>query len=175
MACRHILVLLLASCVSSPRINGVEEQRFPSIKIIVPEWQPLVQIDTLVPDTAIAFAGTIQKPRLRFRAIRVNLSDPSLQIVVNAETLKAGVIPSVKVSSFVAHYNCIVGINATPFSSVSAREGEARTVVGLSIADGKVISPQQSPYDALVFYTNGKAAIIKQSEYSALILRLRSL
>jgi hypothetical protein len=152
------LVFLLASCASYPRINGAEEQRFPSIEAIVPEWQTLAQTETSLPDGSIAyFAGATQKPRLRFRAIRVNLSDPSLRIVVNAETLGVGVIPSVKVSSFVAHYDCLVGINTAPFRPVSAKEGEARTVVGLSIADGKVISPPQSPYDALVFYANGTA------------------
>jgi hypothetical protein len=159
------LALLLASCASYPRINGAEERQFSAIDAIVPEWQPLAQAETALPDGIGYFAGTTQKPRLRFRAIRVNLSDPSLRIVVNAETLEAGVIPSEKVSSFVARYDCLVGINTAPFRPVSAREGEARTVVGLSIADGKVISPPQSPYDALVFYADGKAAIIKQSEY----------
>jgi hypothetical protein len=162
------LALQLASCASSPRINGAEEQRFPSIEAIVPEWQPLAQTETSLPDSGIAyFAGTTQQPRLRFKAVRVNLGDPSLRIVVNAETLGAGVIPSVKVSSFAAQYDCLVGINTAPFRPVSAREGEARTVVGLSIADGKVISPPQSPYDALVFYADDKAAIIKQSQYVA--------
>jgi hypothetical protein len=160
--------LLLASCASSPPVQGAEEQRFPSLETIAPVWRPLVQADSPATESAVVyFAARVQKPRLRIRAVRVDLSDPAVRIVVNGARLEPGVIPAVKVSSFVAQYGCLAGINATPFRPASAREGEARTIVGLSVSDGRLISPPQSPYDALVFYADGKAAIIKQAEYNA--------
>jgi hypothetical protein len=163
IVCALSVALLYASCVSSPPIDGAEALRFPVIEAVVPTWRPLAQSDGIA-----YFAGTVRKPRLRFSAVKVNLAEPALHIVINDETWGAAVIPSVKVSSFVAQYDCLVGINTAPFHPVSAREGEKRTVVGLSIANGTQIAPPQSPYDALVFYASGKAAIVNQAEYAAL-------
>ncbi|MDR1212247.1 MAG: phosphodiester glycosidase family protein [Spirochaetaceae bacterium] len=71
-------------------------------------------------------------------------------------------MPSTRVSSFVRDYGLIAGINTVPFDPVSAREGEERTIVGIVIAGGKLFSLPRPEYDALVFYTSGRAAIVNQ-------------
>jgi hypothetical protein len=73
-----------------------------------------------------------------------------------------GTVPSTRVSSFVRDYGLIAGINTVPFDPVSAREGEARTIVGIVISDGIQSSPPRPEYDALVFYESGRADIVNQ-------------
>jgi hypothetical protein len=77
-------------------------------------------------------------------------------------------MPAVKVSSFVRNYGLIAGINAVPFSPVSAKEGEDRTIAGIVMAGGLVLSPPRPEYDALVFYRDNRAAIVKQGEMGEL-------
>jgi exopolysaccharide biosynthesis protein len=58
----------------------------------------------------------------------------------------------------------MAGINTVPFEPSSAREGEERTVVGLGVSDGRLIAPPAPRFDALVFYRDGRAAIVAQWE-----------
>ncbi|MCL2043607.1 MAG: phosphodiester glycosidase family protein [Treponema sp.] len=103
------------------------------------------------------FTGKVSSPRMEFHALRVDLSCTELRIVVSDGN------PSAKVSSFVRDINLLAGINALPFSPVSAREGEPRTNIGAVIADGIMLSQPHPWFDALVFYTDGSAAIIPQA------------
>jgi exopolysaccharide biosynthesis protein len=102
----------------------------------------------------------------------VDLDNPALEIVVNGQSPLAegpqahgsGVIPSTTVSGFVRDYDCVAGINANPFDRVSALVGEPRTIAGITLADGFLTAPPDSRYDALVFYRDGSAAIVRQAE-----------
>jgi len=71
---------------------------------------------------------------------------------------------STKVSSFVRDNDLLAGINALPFDPVSDMEGEPRTNIGLVIADGRMVSPPNPGFDALVFFTDGSVAIKAQYE-----------
>jgi hypothetical protein len=193
---RHIAVLyplsisLLLFFLSCASVSPVDE-RPPvavavSVEAVQPEWQPFAREIT---GGLEYFEGRVSRPRLEFYALKVDLSDPGLKIVVagggigpnsdgNAGDLPGGKAFSVKVSTFVSENNLLAGINALPFDVVSGVEGEPRTNIGVVIADGVMISPPTSNFDALVFYaadsadgdgsggTSGAVAIIAQSEIS---------
>jgi exopolysaccharide biosynthesis protein len=108
------------------------------------------------------FAGRVLEPKLEFRALKANLEDPRLRIVVGAGIVdsvekRPGTAVSVYVRTFVEIHGCIAGINANPFDPVSAKEGESSLVAGIAVSDGLVLANPQAGYDALVFYRNGKA------------------
>jgi hypothetical protein len=147
------LGVLLCACASVPRA-----ERVSSIKDFIPQWQeitgksgPFFGVEML--------AGKITDPSLEFWALRVDLDDPRIGIVVGPPPLegKPGTVPSIKVSSFVRDFGCIAGINANPFDPSSAAEGEERAVAGLAVSNGTLIAGPQNRYDALVFYRQNPA------------------
>jgi exopolysaccharide biosynthesis protein len=126
----------------------------------IPQWQPFEQgVDILY--------GITARPRLRFWALRIDTSDPALEIVISPKEAVGGVfetnaIPATSVSRFVERFDCIAGINTAPFYPVSTEEGEKRSIVGLTVSNGVVVSMPVARYDALVFYTDGGMAIENQ-------------
>ncbi|MDR2922815.1 MAG: phosphodiester glycosidase family protein [Treponema sp.] len=111
------------------------------------------------------FAGKVSRPRIGFYALRVDLASPDLRIAAApGASDKDGKTVSTRVSSFVRDKGLLAGINALPFDPVSAVEGEPRTNVGIVIADGFLFAPPHNSFDALVFYTDGNAAIVAQSD-----------
>jgi hypothetical protein len=157
------LLLQAASCASEPwrAVSGFSEAR--RIEEFVPQWQELTSgLDIM--------AGKISRPRLEFWALRVDLTDENIEIVVNndgeGESLPAGTIPSVTVSGFAARYGCIAAMNAGPFSPVSGKTGEPRALVGVFISNDRTVSPPFSRYDCIVFYDDGRAAVLPQTRLS---------
>jgi hypothetical protein len=177
--------LIFASCTHLSPISRPEaapSARFPDPEALVPQWQPFA-VD-FCPGLDY-FEGSIRSPRLDFWALRVDLTEPGLRIVVsegepappealspqNAPAGKTGddedpggIIPSIRVSSFVRRYGCAAGINANPFYPVSGKEGEGRTIVGITLAEGVPAALPAPPYDALVFYADRRAAILAQAD-----------
>jgi len=100
---------------------------------------------------------------LEFWALKIDLSAQELDIVVKGGAYKENQILSKKVSNFVRDNNLLVGINATPFDIVSSKEGKVIQNMGIVISGGNIIAPINPNYDALVFYKDGKAAIVNQS------------
>ena len=132
----------------------------PSPEEVAVLWQPFAE------DSGLAYyAGRVSRPRLEFNALRIDLARPELRILAagGGGPSADGQFLSVKVSSFVRANNLTVGINALPFDPVSGKEGEPRTNVGIVITGGVMVSPPHAPFDALVFYADGRAAIISQS------------
>jgi hypothetical protein len=125
----------------------------PSPETVTAQWQPFAEDD----NGLVYYAGRVSRPRMEFNALRIDLSRPDLRIFVGGQFL------SVKVSSFVRDNNLSAGINALPFDPVSGKEGEPRTNVGIVITGGVMVSPPHAPFDALVFYADGRAAIMSQS------------
>jgi hypothetical protein len=125
-------------------------------------------------------AGKIQRPRLEFWALKIELARtaddtadggaegrPDLRIVLGAGEggfPRPGYVLSTRVSSFVLNKGLLAGINTVPFDPVSAREGEERRLAGIAVAGGLPIAPPAARYDALVFYSGGGAAILSQAE-----------
>jgi exopolysaccharide biosynthesis protein len=131
----------------------------PNAGEVSPRWSPVSEpgLDY--------YAGRSARPRVKFHALRIDLADPDLRIVVTpGREGGGGKTLSIKVSSFVRDNGLVAGVNALPFDPVSGKEGEPRTNVGLVISDGVVFSPPHKSFDALVFYKDGSAAIAAQSE-----------
>jgi hypothetical protein len=177
--------LLPVSCTTVSPLTAAPERGIstaPSPENIRPQWQPFAA--DLVRGLDYA-AGKTARPRLEFRALRVDLSEPDLRLLVyDGEYAAPGrqaedgsavpgdragkTIPSTWVSGFVRRYGLLAGINAGPFDPVSGREGEPRTNIGIIIAGGVLVSPPVPQYDALVFYAGGGAAIRSQGDLGEL-------
>ncbi|MDR2480980.1 MAG: phosphodiester glycosidase family protein [Spirochaetaceae bacterium] len=108
----------------------------------------------------------IRRPHIEAWALRVDLSHPSIEIVMNAPSNSNGVVAGIKVSDFLRSYNCIAAVNAGPFS-FSGPEDKSRRPAGIFISAGVEVSPPDSRYSALVFYRNGTGAVIEQKTITA--------
>jgi hypothetical protein len=158
------LIFFSCSTLRSADTARTQSESFTAVEAVLPQWQSLTNgVDF--------FHGKITVPQLavsnmEFWALKIDLLAPNLQIVVKGGTLDgaadAGTL-SVKVSSFVSANGLTAGINATPFDISTAKEGQPIKNVGIIISDGKLIAPANSRYDALVFYADGKTAIVNQS------------
>ena len=146
--------LFIVSCATLSQVEGSAE----SLESVSPRWM------TVQASGLDYFAGKVSRPRIEFYALRVDLTEPNLRIVVVPGGSYDGKTVSVRVSSFVRDKGLLAGINALPFDAVSDIEGEPRTNVGLVIADGATFSPPHRNFDALVFYKDGRVAITAQSE-----------
>jgi exopolysaccharide biosynthesis protein len=123
-----------------------------SPETVRPEWRSLSEGLSL-------FEGKTRSPRLEFKALRVELLSPQIFVVTSPAGKE---ILSMKVSSFVEREGLIAGINTTPFDPSSAREGEPRRLAGIAVFQGRLLSPPNPRYGALVFYRNRRAAILPQ-------------
>jgi len=154
--------LILFSCAALPSSDPARTQpeSFAAVEAVLPHWQPFEQ-------GVGFFHGKTAKPELEFWALRIELGAPNLQIVIKggAEDVADGadLTLSAKVSSFVSANGLTAGINAAPFDIASSKENQPIKNVGIVISDGKQIAPANSRYDALVFFKDGKAAIVNQS------------
>jgi len=133
------------SCATASTVSNTSE-----LSVSEARWQQFADgIDYL--------HGRLASPKIKYWALRIDLSSPAIEIVVSGEALSA------KVSSFVRENNLIAGINALPFDVVSSTEGQPIKNVGIVISQGKLLSPANSRYDALVFYKDGRTAILSQA------------
>jgi hypothetical protein len=161
-----VLVSLSFSCAGlSPAAPDIPPQQAAVPEAFVPRWLPFTRgIDYL--------EAVILDPQLELWALRVDLTDPSLRIVVSGasgSSLPPGSVLSLKTTTFVERYHCAAGINTTPFDPSSAREGEERSITGISVSEGTVVSLPRPPYDALVFYADngrpsGRPVIVNQAD-----------
>jgi len=153
-----IFFLIFSSCSSiSPITSKIDNpQSFSTVENIQPQWQVFAEgIDY--------FYGKISSPKLEFHASKINLFAQELEIVVTGGAYNENQTLSKKVSSFVRDNNLLAGINAVPFDKVSSIENIVIQNVGIVISNGKLIAPVNKNYDALVFYKDGKVAIVNQS------------
>jgi hypothetical protein len=152
------LLLLLLSCAAAARTG--KTQNIGAVEdITAPQWLSFADgIELLHGKTAI--------PLLEFWALKIDLSKPGIGIVVRAGSGDAAEQRSLsgKVTSFVRDNNLAAGINAVPFDVVNSREGLPVKNMGIVISGGELLSSANRAYDALVFYRDGKAAVVKQSD-----------
>jgi hypothetical protein len=104
-----------------------------------------------------------KEPRLmRGHAVRVDLQTPQLRFLA---TPSNGDRPDhtdgLKTSSFLTRYKCQVAINASPFSPIHTEEGKPQKIVGLTISEGKIVSPEEPGYPALLLTKDNKAIIAR--------------
>jgi exopolysaccharide biosynthesis protein len=133
------------------------------IEDFIPQWQELNEGLYLT-------AGKIKNPRIEFWAIRVDLTAENIEIIVNEpdsdENRKTGKLSAITVSGFAAKYGCAAAMNAGPFSPVSDKTGEERTLTGIFISSGRMVSAADPRYDSLLLYNEGRAAIVSQADPS---------
>jgi len=155
--------IIILSCATVSPVDSVRERpaSFAVIEEVQPQWQEFT-------GNIGYFHGKIKDPRLDFWAIRIDLYAPETRIVVKGGAAGGSGAPSIRtestrVSSFVRDNDLSAGINAVPFDVISASENRPIQNIGVVISGGELISPVNPRYDALVFYTDGKAAIVSQS------------
>jgi hypothetical protein len=154
-----LAISLLLSCASVSPLTAPPVDfplRAAAPEMLTPRWE------TFTPGIGY-LEGRIGKPRLQLWALRVDLDNPGLEFVVNNGGEEPGVIPGTTVSGFVRDYDCVAGLNATPYDRVGALPGEPLTVAGIAMTEGRHIAPPDSRYDALVFYHDGSAALVHQT------------
>jgi len=152
------LIFTFSSCSTISPVSSRREypSLFKTVENILPQWQVFANgIDYCY--------GKISAPTLEFWALKIALYAQEIDIVVKGGASNENQILSTKVSSFVRDNNLLAGINAVPFDIVSSKEGIVIQNVGIVISNGKIIAPTNPNYDALVFYRDGKAAIVNQS------------
>jgi hypothetical protein len=152
------LLFAFSSCTTiSPVSSKIENPSvFKTVENIQPQWQVFA-------DGIDYFCGKISSPTLEFWALKIDLSAQELDIVVKGGTQIEDQILSTKVSNFARDNDLLAGINAVPFDIVSSKEGKPIQNVGIVVSGGKLIASANPNYDALVFYKDGKAAIVNQS------------
>ncbi|WP_461255382.1 phosphodiester glycosidase family protein [Treponema sp. R80B11-R83G3] len=152
------IILVFSSCATISPVNSAKDTPsvFSTVENIKPQWQVFANgIDY--------FHGKISSPALEFWALKIDLSAQELDIVVKGGAFKGNQTLSKKVSNFVRDNNLLAGINSVPFDIVSSKEGKVIQNMGIVISNGKITAPANPSYDALVFYKDGKAAIVAQS------------
>ena len=167
-----VIVMLLVSCRSfSPaqlNLSGsLEKGKIQKSKFedFIPDWQPFAREQGM---GLFYTAAKTSDPKLEFWAIKADLTEPSLKVIVNGQTDR-GEFKSTRVSSFVRDNNLLAGINAVPFDPVSAKEGIAISCAGIVISNSILLAPPVPQYDAIVFYkaenpSNRRSAILSQNE-----------
>jgi len=152
------LIFIFSSCTTiSPVSSKIENPSvFKTVENTQPQWQGFA-------DGIDYFCGKISSPALEFWALKIDLSARELDIVVKGGTQTENQTISTKVSNFARDNDLLAGINAVPFDIVSSQEGIPIQNAGIVVSNGKMISSANPNYDALVFYKDGKAAIVSQS------------
>jgi len=153
---------IFLSCATVSPVNLARERPdvFSSIEAVQPRWEVFAE-------SIGYFHGKIASPRLEFWALQIDLRAPDTRIVVRGGSSDEGGTLSTKVSSFVRDNDLAAGINAVPFDVVSAVENRPVKNIGIVISGGRLIAAAAPQYDALVFYTDGRAAVVSQSEINS--------
>ena len=157
-----LLIISLSCATVSPTESAREKPTaFSTVEAVRPDWQSFA-------DGVGYFHGKISKPKLEFWALQIDLSAPNTRIVVKGGAFDDGQTFSLKVSSFVRDNNLAAGINAVPFNVSTKKEWRPIKNMGVVISGGEALAPVNPRYDALVFFTGGKAAIVSQSSIHSL-------
>ena len=131
--------------------------RFSAPESVVPEWMPLA-------GGVHWFPFAVGRPRLEAYAVRVDLAAPGVSVVVTEGSGIPAETVSRKTSSFLTESGSVAAVNANPFEPSSSTEGERRLVVGLSVSEGRIVSPPDPRYAALAF-RSGRASVLRQTEF----------
>lgn len=157
-------VCLVSSCAVFGPLRRAELGAVSSVRTsdaFVPRWTTIAQ--------GIGYcAFAVERPRLDAHALRVELDSPGVSVVVSEDAGKPPITVSRKVSSFLIDKGCVAAVNANPFDPSSDIEGENRFVVGLSISAGKLVSPPDARYAALLFGYDGRAAVAEQGKMDSI-------
>lgn len=148
MPCRLLAVLVLISGVCAA------EAQEPFRRL--GDWKPFFQgVDLIELES--------QEPRLmRGYAVRIALDTPGLRFLATpGNGDRPDHTDGLKTSSFLIRYKCQLAINATPFSPIHKEEGKPQKIEGLTISEGRLVSPAQLSYPALLLTRDNRAVIAR--------------
>ena len=150
LAAALFAALLSASCASLPRAGMAVLPPEGS----APSWHSLAR--------GLDYAAfDLPDPPLRLRALRIDLAAPGLQVVVTPSSGRPGLTTGCRVSDFASAFGCVAAVNGGPFSYSSSAGLFAPR--GLSVSEGRLVSPPDPRYAALVFPASGGARVVRQS------------
>ena len=136
-------VFLFAGCASlaRPELSAEDEALLYPVASYVPEvfdWQEISDETGVVPGIwRFDFESRDPRFSLIYHAVKINLDRPELKIVCSQWE---------RTSDFATREDCLVAINATPFTKTS--------LVGIHKDKGKLLSPSNSRYAAIAFDEN---------------------
>jgi hypothetical protein len=106
--------------------------------------------------------GATEVPRpLQVRAVRVNLKDPTIDLLVTPRLEDGtGAFGGRKTSEFLAEFNCQVALNASAFDVFAKKRGDPMRVEDLSLSRGDLYL-SSNKWDALLISTNHRAWIAR--------------
>lgn len=149
------LLLLLRITPVLAQIDGdpADAVRFAQVG----PWKPLFV------GVEVCEASTERPRPLQVRAVRVDLKEPTISILVTPsngdEPLDTG---ARKTSEFLEDFKCQVAINGSPFKPFAGRRGQPQDVLGLSLSRGDLYSPPDNNYDALLIDGQHRARIARK-------------
>lgn len=148
---RRPFPLFVAVClgVSAP---AVAQEPFQKLG----DWRPLFQGVELIDLEA-------RQPRLmRGHAVRIALGTPGLRFLATPDNGdRPDHTDGLKTSTFLTRYKCQLAINAAPFSPIHAEEGLPQKIEGLTVSEGKVVSPEKGNYPALLITKDNRASLAR--------------
>jgi hypothetical protein len=118
------------------------------------EWQPIFQ------GVEVRHLEADQPRLMRGIAVRIDLQTPGLAFLA---TPGNGDRPEhtdgLKTSTFLTRYKCQLAINASPFSPIHEEEGKPQKIIGLTVSQGKLVSPSDGGYPALLITKDNRVTI----------------
>ncbi|AWM37500.1 hypothetical protein GobsT_45280 [Gemmata obscuriglobus] len=119
-----------------------------------PVWKPLfsgVELTDLIGDT----------PRLmKGHAVRIDLKAAGIGFLATpGNGDRPGETDGLKTSTFLKRHKLQLAINAAPFGPIHKDEEKEQDVVGVQVSGGKLVSPAQPGYPALLLAKDNRARI----------------
>lgn len=149
------LVLATAGWLLAALVVGVPptwaQERLPFAK---PAWEAIftgVELTDLKADEPRRMVG---------HAVRIDLTAPGIRFLAtpdNGDRPKE--TDGLKTSSFLIKHRLQVAINAAPFAPIHSTEGQPQDVVGLQVSQGKLVSPADNKFPALLLTKKNQARI----------------
>lgn len=101
------------------------------------------------------------QPRMmRAYAVRIALNTPGLRFLATPDNGdKPGHTDGQKTSTFLKRFGCQLAINASPFEPIHPVEGRPQQIEGLTISDGKIVSPARGRDPVLVVSPSNQVRI----------------
>jgi hypothetical protein len=125
-------------------------------------WKPVFQgIDTLTgSETGVFYPGETGTRSLAINAMRITLTDPGIRFFT---TPGNGAAPletrSQTTGDFLEAHDLQAAINANFFAPCCSTSAEDKDVIGLAISQGELVSPADTPSNALALTRDNRATI----------------
>lgn len=118
------------------------------------DWQPRFRGIDLIRLEA-------RQPRLmRGFALRIDLHAPGIRFLATPDNgERPGHTDGLKTSTFLARFGCQAAVNAAPFGPIHAEEGLPQNITGLTVSQGKQVSPPDGNFPALLIRKGNRVQI----------------